>query len=686
MEQCLRIGFFIICYLKGVITGSPQAGKSSLLACLFNIGPTSIPSNMTNNPRTSGTRICMSGVRDISHKIIQERNSECFLLSYEGFLESINQAICKGMLKLGDLTQVVNLESLTSVISPFPYISTTKQEMAMIIIQDRPAMQNILELNLMHFIDSGGQPQFHQVLPAFAPNMALIILVLNLSEPLDARSQIEICEKSGETHREECSTLLSTEEIFEHQARTLQHMRPSELNDDSKTKLVVVGTHRDKEEQMIKEGKCKETRAEKNNKLLSMFSCLLSMLILFRTPNEVIFPINLLNPNDDDKEVLKCLRQNVLTADLFLKAKIPYGWFLLEQDIQRFAEVQGRNVVLVSECEKVAKKFYINSEVLQTALHYYHSLNIYLYNPNVLPGLVFVDPQVPLNCVWKIVEFQIKISRGSAMAIRANDSKNLKEGIMSLQFMKSEHFSENFTPGIFSPEHAFKLFQSLFIAAPLGKDLYLMPFLLPMIPKQKLHKHIPSVSFPAALWMLFKNAKSFKILHVPNGVFCGLVACLLLEYKWSSQKPDCMARNIVTLTCSPYPVKMTLVNMYTHFEIHLDASEAVLRKLCPKLQSILFKAVKGVMQAFNYTNSYAVIAFHCPYCTVDQGPKHAAEPSEFEGEKYLCCTERHSFSQLAWEEKYEIWGTMKDFHSSECVNNSKISHELSCSTIQSSQG
>ena len=148
-------------------------------------------------------------------------------------------------------------------------------------------------------MDSGGQPQFNEVLPAFIYNIALILLVLKLSEPLDAYSELEFCDESGITYKERCTSLLSNEEILEHQVRTLQ-ARSCEISDDRKAMVAVIGTHRDEEEKLIEEGQCKETTEEKNKKLWSiMHPGLFSMLILYRK-NEIIFPMNMLNPDDNE--------------------------------------------------------------------------------------------------------------------------------------------------------------------------------------------------------------------------------------------------------------------------------------------------------------------------------------------------------------------------------------------------
>ena len=98
--------------------------------------------------------------------------------------------------------------------------------------------------------------------------------------------------------------------------------------------------------------------------------------------------------------------------------------------------------------------------------------------------------------------------------------------------MKNLLFSSSFFPPIFLPEHALKLFESIFVAIHLDESEYLMLFLLPVVPEKELNEHIPSNSFPAPLLILFKtkvtptNPKS-TVVCVPNGVFCGVIAFFL---------------------------------------------------------------------------------------------------------------------------------------------------------------
>ena len=685
LQQCLEGGYLNLGNLKGILTGKARAGKSHSKARFFNMEPptVAVSTGVAEGAVRGSTGVMMTGVRGISHDVICARLDEWFCMSPQQSLELLAQAVREGLL-VGDLAEVVrqsiamlramqlnpvDTASSTSqssesapgpdlvtaaTPSPLPQISTTLQQLAQL-IEKCPVAQQIFELQLMHFVDSGGQPQFHEVLPAFIHNTALIVVVLNLSEELSAYSQMEFCDEKGKTHKEECASLLSNEEIMEHQVRTLQ-AKPSGLSEDRKSMVVAVGTHRDVEEKMAREGTLKETRAQKNEKLCKIFlPWLLHMLILYR-PGEVIFPVNMLKPDDDDWRVLRFLRQKIMEANLFTTIKIPAGWFLLEQDILKFAAGKGRKIVLVSECVRIADGLKISGEILEAALLYFHSLNVFLYCPQVLPGLVFIDPQVPLNCVYELVAFQFKMSCGAAMGVAADDYQRLMKGMVTLKFMKSKHFTHCFVSELYEPRHALKLFQSLFIAAPLGSGEYLMPFLLKFVAKTELHTYLPSHSFPVPLLMLFRSKSTQEISIAPNGTFCGLVACLISKYKWSISRnaTQCLARNIAILSHAKPPVTITVVNRQSFFSVYVQSDDKdVYEHFCPELRQTMFDAVESVLTAFKYNNSRPTLAFPCP-CDRGAGTEHhAAVPEEYRKKIYLSCSKFTSNSPVTAEHK--VW-------------------------------
>ena len=586
LKECLKAGFLELNDLKGILSGKNRSGKTHTLARLFRMKLPQVP--VSTGVAEGAVQGCssevMAGIREVSHEVVWASEDEWYRMSPEELLDQLAMAVREGVLT-GDLAEIVDRfikkhhemqpvpvttsatdfppteESLPHFPSLLPQISTSKTEMASL-IQNCPTSQKILKLKLLHFVDSGGQPQFHEVLPAFIHNTALIILVLKLNESLDASSRGEFCDEEGATYVDTNSAVLNNKEVLEHQIRTIQ-AKPPALGENRKAMVAVVGTHRDEEERLIKEKVCPETRPQKNKKLRNLFFPLLaSLLIMFCPPDEIIFPVNVLNPNEDDWDVLRVLRQKIMEAGLFSEYQIPVGWFLLEQDIRKFAENEGRKVVSVSDCVTIAANLeIINREILEAALLYFHSLSMISYRPNILPGIVFVSPQVPVDCLFKLVEFQYKIFHGIKKGIMAEDVECLKKGKITVKMLETE-FSHCFFPPLYTPSKAIELYQSLFIAAPLSDDEYLMPFLLPVVSKTEIAKLIPSNCPVAPLLIVFKDTSTSEVTCVPNGVFCGLVACLLSKYEWKVHyKKETTILNVWHATLLYSPIVANLQNL-----------------------------------------------------------------------------------------------------------------------------
>ena len=675
LQTSLKAGYFNLTDLKGILSGKHRSGKSHTLARLFKMKPPQVPvsTGVAEGAVQGCSSAVMADIRDVSHEVLRASEDEWYLMSPEETLKLLAMAVSEGVLT-GDLVAIVDEfikrhqqiqpdsvttsatdsppteESLPHLPSLLPQISISATKMATL-IQNCRGSQKILELKLLHFVDSGGQPQFHEVLPAFIHNTTVIILVLKLNESLDASSRAELCDEEGVTYTNIDSALFNNEEILEHQIRTIQ-AKPSGLDGDRKAKVVVVGTHRDEEERLIKEKVCPETRSQKNKKLRSLFlPFLASLLIMFRA-DEIIFPVNVLNPNEDDWEVLRVLRKKIMEAGLFSKYKIPVGWFLLEQDIRTFAENKGQKVVSVSDCVTIAASLQINRDILEAALLYFHILSIFLYCPNILPDIVFVSPQVPVDCLFQLVAFQYKVSHGMEKGVMAEDVEYLKKGIVTVEMMKSDVFSRCFYP-LYTPSEAIKLYQSLFIAAPLPDHKYLMPFMLPVASKTEIAIHIPLSPSVPPLLIMFMNKSTSEVTCVPNGVFCGLVACLLSKTKWGvSRNKDndikCMARNIVILSNSNPPSSLTIVNTQTYFELYVDFGIPIFSTSCPRLKRIVFKAIEDVLNAFKFHDIILNPAFQC-YCS---SPPHPTVLNECKGVKYLYC-KKESLTKLT--EKHLIW-------------------------------
>ena len=125
-----------------------------------------------------------------------------------------------------------------------------------------------LQAHWMHFIDSGGQPQFLEILPAFIRNVSLLILLVKLSEERSDTPTVEHFSPDGKSYQLGVFPL-SNEQLLLRAARlSLFHQSlPQNIieKEQSQPNMTVVGTFADQEY------KYKETRSEKNNQLKSAF-------------------------------------------------------------------------------------------------------------------------------------------------------------------------------------------------------------------------------------------------------------------------------------------------------------------------------------------------------------------------------------------------------------------------------
>ena len=429
---------------------------------------------------------------------------------------------------------------------------------------------------------------------------------------------------------------------------------------------MVIATHRD-----CVKGKLTEALAAVNKELKSIFlPAMEDELIVYRSYNEIIFPVNLLEPDDNDKIVLEQIRQKISDAHIVEKAEIPlipFSFFMFEQNAIKYAKqkkAQDRQVMVLSfdECVQIGTELKMSHEVIQAALIYFHCHNIFLYFQDVLPNLVFLSPQVPLDFVNAIVAFSYKVKSGAFPALKAKYVRFCNEGIITEEMLRDHKcLSSCFVPGIYESQHAVALFRHIYTIAeltnkePLATSQqpftcssrrgqkssilrnreYLMMSLL--ADKKDIVDYLPSPSKVAPLVIHFSCG------CVPNGCFGNVISCLISKNNWKvcqteEGKPACLAHNIVTLRDPMLPVTITIVNHIQHLEIHVNMAniEGHFSEICSSIRTKTFSALKNVFRVMRFEDIQVEPAFLCP-CKCS--PSHAATICTFLfGGSYTVCT------------------------------------------------
>ena len=655
LDEALEKGYILCNLIKVLTLGAAGSGKTSTKYRLLREEPP---------VERSSTALAEASIRAISRALFGKDLTGWIRISPEKFMEMLAEALIAGVpmeeqleaLRAGveQLKKTLSEENLskesvckdnghrkkghkeklrkkdpsTASASSQPSPSS---EQILRLVERSSGSKKFFEIQWINFIDSGGQPQFHELLPAFIRNTTVTMFVLKLSERLDQQPMIEYYEE-GKRCGNALPCRLRNDQILQ---RCIQMIHSHPSSEGYLSQMLFVATHRDLE------AECSESRADKNRKLLEMFRPHFhDQLVYYHPFDELIFPINAKAPTEEDRKVASMICEQI-SRFASKPYKIPVGWFLLEQDIRMLAE---KGVISLQRCHDIANKLKINADDLVPALNYLDELNILLYYPSLLPGVIFAEPQALLNKLTELVAYSYKLRCGQINEPLTGEWKRFQdEGIVTFQMLQDKRFCSHYIPGLFTPTHLVELFKGLLIFAPLANNEYFMPSLLPVIPAE-------SVSRPS-------STISPLLVHFPskcaqNGVFCALVVHLLTARKWEVQIKDsnlpCVSRNCIQFKLPGKPATITLIDSFSFFEVHLNTPS---RLIPSEVRIAVFDGLENAYSKLKYNNSKPQQGFFCK-CGLST-PHVATRYTEGE-ERYLVCTETSNDCGTLREE-HEVW-------------------------------
>ena len=550
-----------------------------------------------------------------------------------------------------------------------PKASPTCQEMVRLVKAASGSSSRFI-LELVHMIDTGGQPEFMEMMPCLVHNANLAVVVVNLKFGLDEHVPIHF-HVEDIAYTRLMSSQHTSRQIIEKLACTFQAKRLSPMK-GKVFRILVVATHRD-----CVEGDLAARIEALNQELKSILlpSCK-DELIVF-SANQIAFVLNLKDPDDDDEAALELIRENISENNLGEIVDVPGSFLMYEQDLLKYAGVIDRDILSLGECLQVGDRLKMNEEVVKAALIFFHRQNTFLYFRHVLPNLVFVKPQAPLKVINAVVLFAYKINAGILQRIPAKLVSSLQDSIITENMLHHDELSACFIPGLYEPCHTIELFCHTFTIAPLSREHqqsktckkklphsipasdieekeYLMMCLLPAIPNQDLPQLIPSASEIVPLVVKFSND------CVPLGIFCSIISCLLSKYEWKvcrkeDGSPECLAHNIVFLYHPTLPVKIVLVDSTSLIEVHVDADGEFnddLPEMCSEIRQTVFDAIENVVEIMHLTKIEVSSAVMCPCQKIPHA--HSASLLQLKTKQLLRCSITDSTVGVA-NRKHTMW-------------------------------
>ena len=308
-------------------------------------------------------------------------------------------------------------------------------------------------------IDTGGQPQFHEVLPMFMRDTTASMFTIKLDDSLDDHPLIEFYDESGHLVGS-CRSPFTNQQILMRCMRVIE----SQASQGLCPRPIFVGTHKDLECQ------CLEPREKKNQKIHKMLPHAVQDNAIYcgEKMNELIFAVNAKTPGQQEKKIAAELRRVIVERSCVKPKRIPLRWHALELALQKLMLELGRGVLSKAEGLAVARRFHFTDESFEEALKYLDNLNILFYYKEVLPNVIFCDPQVLLDKVTELVQHSYRLQT-AACQYKATEGKLRKfrdQGIVTLELLSEKEFRRHYVQGLFSPGELLKLFKKLLIVSP----------------------------------------------------------------------------------------------------------------------------------------------------------------------------------------------------------------------------
>ena len=689
IDQALESGSLKQRNVVAVLTGITGSGKTWLLNRLFYRLPPDL---------YSSTGLAEQSFRGLLHHIGSVALGSWQLLSHQNILEFLASLFYAGMPEANvlSLAEAITALDTTKPLPPPPpppsssasaslqrstsrcpdrqktqklektLQSSTAQAMVNLVKVSKGSKDLLLEL--VHMIDTGGQPEFMEVLPCIVHHSNLIVLVLNLAYGLDEYPSIAFHEK-GIAFKRGVRSRRTNRQVIQQLARTMQAKRPSRKR-GQRSRIIAVGTHRD----CVQGDLAARLEALDRELRKILLPACRDELILYQSSGKITFAVNLLEPDDDDDVMLDLIRETISESGVGEIIEVPGSFLMFEQDLLKYAGQVGRDILSLEECQQVGERLRMTGEVVEAALIYFHRQNSFLYFRHVLPKLAFVKPQVPLDFINAVVSFSYKVRVGEFQGFPAKYATLLKDGIVTEEMLCHKSLLACFIDGLYEPRHALELFCHTYTIArlsnerqsnvktklpaspePVKQSEYLMMCLLAPVPEKSLPQHFPPSSKVAPLVVRFTED------CVPLSCFGSTISCLLSTYDWrvsrrADSSPECLAHNVVSLDPN-LPVQVILVDSTHYLEIHIDAEEDIDRdifsQICPQVSETIFSAIDKVFDIMHLTDIEVSPAFLCPCRKVSEA--HSASVRRCKAGQFLCCSITGKTSAVAVQWRQTVW-------------------------------
>ena len=511
----------------------------------------------------------------------------------------------------------------------------------------------VLLSHSIRIVDSGGQPQFHELIAIFLAHISGFISVFKLNEALSAHGEVVLYD-DGQPVNDPYESYYSHEQVIRHDLQAIQS-EAIQRGMEEMPNLAFVGTFLDEQE------KCSETPDMKDEQLHSIITEMLppEMQECVITPGgslkRATFRINARTPGKRDFNTVDRLKEALLIHSRVKPRDLPLKWHGLEVALHMLMEELKRQSLSRKECEFIAHKLGFDLTSLNAALHYLRQLNIIAYY-DVLPNVIFGSSQVILDKITELVRYSLKLKKGQS-ALNGAQRKFVQQGIVSLQFLCSPDVNKHYIPELFQPEDLLKVLISQLVVSSVGVKEFIMPCVLEV---SSIYPSPPITEGNVCSSFILNFSKETPMF----GVYCCTISSLMTDAGWKLLTEDGevvqVARNSFTFEVPMgLPGKLSFhdpISSYLHVTLELPASVAAEYSpvLYPAVRDTFLSAVTKAMETLHYDVQIPEVSYLCPEqtsrCSVVPHPAIVDDR-----QKFLKCSLKPSSVYFPLSVEQKVW-------------------------------
>ena len=503
----------------------------------------------------------------------------------------------------------------------------------------------VLDATILYITDTGGQPEFYEILPLLLQGPSFTVLFLKLTQGLNDPFSITYRQNSEEPSSVKYTSTFTTKEMLCQVLASVESLD----SEERRSAAFIIATYKDK---VRSQNDIDRLEHDVKTSIQDTSIFRRDVLRSYNTidgANKLLYPIDNMNGDKEEITNLQRVLGNII-KQRFRKQRLPTSWGLFHLLLRHKFEQKG--LCSLEECVMVAGWCGIAEDEVERILKYFHSnFGTILYYNEIISFRKFVicDPNALFQPVTKVI----------AESFAANsDSPQTAEGIRKtgevprdlIYKICQDDASQNEENDRLPLALILELLQHNHILTKLkprsgsGHVVYFMPCLLsPDHSVNNLTYHDIQDLDPAPLVF------SFSTGYLPIGLYSTLIVKLVHTNEWDLEpiRFKNKVRFIVDLTTI---TRVELISYFFGLAVHIyDA----VHSHCLTVQRTLLARIREVMLQFPHMKNVDVgLSFYCP----NRLPLHLANCKDFTSPKRMMCSNLFCSPQVIdLQQKHKIW-------------------------------